>query len=139
MNRIDRLNEVYEWLRYKKLISSKKEFAAHIGVDKTNLSSAFNGRDKYLTNNLFAKIANAFPQLNLDWLLTGEGEMSQDSDTHISIVHLPNSAASVNGNAIIHSLKEHDELIRLREENKQLKERLAELKQINEYLIKTRS
>lgn len=78
MNRSGILNEAYEWLRYKKLVSSKKEFAEHIGIDKTNLSSAFNGMEKYLTDNLFIKISEAFPQLNKNWLLTGKGSVQKD-------------------------------------------------------------
>jgi len=75
MNKKDRLLDVFERLRYEKAISTKKEFAERIGFDKTNLSSAFGGSEKYLTDNLFNKIADAFPQFDRVWLLTGEGEM----------------------------------------------------------------
>lgn len=82
MDRSSILNEVYEWLRYKKLVSSKKDFAERIGIDKTNLSSAFNGMEKYLTDNLFIKISEAFPLLNSDWLLTGKGNMLKEQSVY---------------------------------------------------------
>lgn len=75
MEKKDRLNNAFEWLRYEKILSTKKEFAERIQFDKTNLSSAFNGAERYLTDNLFNKIADAFPQFNRDWLLTGKGDM----------------------------------------------------------------
>lgn len=75
MNKQERLSSVFERLRFDKILSTKKEFAEKIGVDKTNLSSAFNGVEKYLTENLFYKIEKVFPQFNIVWLLTGEGEM----------------------------------------------------------------
>lgn len=81
MNRKDILNDVFEKLRYDKILSTKKEFAERIGFDKTNLSSAFNGAEKYLTDSLFNKIADAFPQFNSKWLQTGEGEMLKDNSS----------------------------------------------------------
>lgn len=75
MTKKDRLLDVFERLRYEKVLSTKKEFAECIGFDKTNLSSAFNGSEKYLTDNLFNKVADTFPQFDRVWLLTGEGEM----------------------------------------------------------------
>lgn len=84
MNKKDRLLDVFERLRYEKVLSTKKEFAERIGFDKTNLSSAFGGSEKYLTDNLFNKIADAFPQFDRVWLLTGEGEMLKNSIQDIS-------------------------------------------------------
>lgn len=75
MTKKDRLLDVFERLRYEKVLSTKKEFAECIGFDKTNLSSAFNGSEKYLTDNLFNKVADTFPQFDRVWLLTGEGPM----------------------------------------------------------------
>lgn len=76
-----RLHDVFDQLRYDRVLSTKKEFAERINFDKTNLSSAFNGMDKYLTDNLFNKIADAFPQFNKHWLLTGEGDMLNTEST----------------------------------------------------------
>ena len=71
----DRLSAVYDYLRYVKIVSNQKDFAAKIGINKASMSSAMNGEDKYLTTGLFGRIHNSFPQFNKAWLLTGEGEM----------------------------------------------------------------
>lgn len=80
-----RLHDIFDYLRYEKVLATKKEFAECINFDKTNLSSAFNGMNKYLTDNLFNKIADTFPQFNKHWLLTGEGDMLNDTPSNIAL------------------------------------------------------
>lgn len=112
MNRSSILNEAYEWLRYKKLVSSKKEFAAHIGIDKTNLSSAFNGMEKYLTDNLFIKISEAFPLLDKNWLLTGEGNMLKDQSVSTNSDNTNQQSEDMNANDFLKALAEEQRLTR---------------------------
>ena len=116
MNKKDRLLDVFERLRYEKVLSTKKEFAERIGFDKTNLSSAFGGSEKYLTDNLFNKIADAFPQFDRVWLLTGEGEMLKNSIQDIStdrqevtlVPLLPVSAQGGSLNDFVVSVRKED-------------------------------
>lgn len=98
------------------------------------IRSLLKGTTKSLSDAAALKILAAFPEINREWLLSGEGEMLNEPFAKINISHSPNSAASVNGNAIVYTADEH-ELIRLREENRQLYERIAELKKINDYLM----
>jgi phage repressor protein C with HTH and peptisase S24 domain len=82
----DKLNEAYEYLRSLGHFHTKKEFSAEIGFDKANLSSAFNGSDAYLTDGLFEKICKRYPEIfNLEYFLTGEGEMLKDKSIHNAI------------------------------------------------------
>ncbi|MDR1881773.1 MAG: S24 family peptidase [Prevotella sp.] len=72
----DILNEAYEYLRSLGKIHTKKEFAEQIEFDKTNLSSAFSGSERYLTDGLFKKICDTYPELfNIDYFVNGKGEM----------------------------------------------------------------
>ncbi len=112
MNRSSILNEAYEWLRYKKLVSSKKEFAEHIGIDKTNLSSAFNGMEKYLTDNLFIKISEAFPQLNKNWLLTGKGNVQKAQSVSTDFENTNQQSEDMNANDFLKALAEEQSLTR---------------------------
>ena len=112
MNRCSILNEAYEWLRYKKLVSSKKEFAEHIGIDKTNLSSAFNGMEKYLTDNLFIKISEAFPQLNRNWLLTGKGNVQKAQSVSTDFENTNQQSEDMNANDFLKALAEEQSLTR---------------------------
>lgn len=72
--RAKRLEEVYKHLFAHFGITSQKHLAEVLKVQRTGLSSAFNGNVANLTDNLFKKICAAFPGVfNLDYLLTGKG------------------------------------------------------------------
>ena len=45
-------------------VESQKDLAEKIGVNSTNLSSAMNGNEMYLTNGLFKKILAKFPEID---------------------------------------------------------------------------
>ena len=72
--RAKRLDEVYKHLFAHFGITSQKHLAEILKVQRTGLSSAFNGNVANLTDNLFKKICAAFPGVfNLNYLLTGKG------------------------------------------------------------------
>lgn len=73
--RAKRLNEVYKYLFAHSNINSKTNFADVLGVQRTGLSAAMNGSKANLTDNLFSKICSKFPIFNLDYLLTGIGQL----------------------------------------------------------------
>ena len=74
--RKDRLNEVYEHLRNHFGIHTKTQFAAVLKITQPALSSAMNGNDAYLTDNLFKRICAAYQGVfNLDYLLNGTGSL----------------------------------------------------------------
>lgn len=57
---------------------SQQDFAAKLEISPASLSSIFNGRTNP-TNNHTVAIHRAFPKINLNWLLFGEGEMEETS------------------------------------------------------------
>jgi len=65
--------------RIKKIIDQKKlsptQFADSIEVQRSSLSHVLSGRNKPSLDFLL-KIKNRFPEINLDWLLLGEGSMN---------------------------------------------------------------
>ena len=71
----EKLKAAYGYLRSLGEIHTQKEFAEKIGFDKTNLSSAFKGSGRYLTDGLFNKICDAYSELNINYFLKDEGEM----------------------------------------------------------------
>lgn len=72
----ERLKQVYEHLRKHFGIHTQTDFAASIKITRPALSSALNGNELYLTNNLFKRICTAYPGVfNLDYLLTGNGDL----------------------------------------------------------------
>jgi len=72
----ERLKEVYNHLRNYFGVHTQIDFAEAIHITRPALSSAMNGNEAYLTKNLFQKICAAYPGVfNLDYLLTGEGDL----------------------------------------------------------------
>lgn len=69
------------------------EFLKHIGIGQTNFESITGlGRasiskikDGMSSPNL-AKIAKAYPELNINWLITGEGEMLKTNTPKVEVV-----------------------------------------------------
>ena len=55
MDRLETLNDVYRQLVASGVVTTKKEFAALLGVNDKGLSSAMNGSEKHLTASLVAK------------------------------------------------------------------------------------
>lgn len=58
-------------------------FAKYIGVDQANFSKMLRGKQK-ITDKTLGKIQAAFPDLNMAWLLTGEGDMLRPAQTTIN-------------------------------------------------------
>ena len=71
-----RLIEVYDHLRRYYGIHTKGGFAEALHYGRTSMSAAMNGVEDYLTDKLFKNICESYPGVfNLDYLLTGEGEL----------------------------------------------------------------
>lgn len=76
MDDLKRLNAMYEYLRSKGKIHTKKDLAEAIGANRVNVSKAFGGDEKYLTANLLNRVNSAFGNIfDPQWILTGEGNM----------------------------------------------------------------
>ena len=89
--RKDRLNEVYEHLRNHFGIHTKTQFAAVLKITQPALSSAMNGNEAYLTDNLFKRICAAYQVVfNLDYLLTGRGNLTL-AENKIDVTQISNS------------------------------------------------
>jgi phage repressor protein C with HTH and peptisase S24 domain len=79
-DRLKFLTEAFEHLRSLGKVHTQKEFAEKIGFDRSNLSSAFNGKEQYLTDGLFERICNTYPDLfNLEYFLEDKGEMLKNN------------------------------------------------------------
>lgn len=143
MTKSERLNKVFGYLSYNHGIKSKKKFANQIGFNYNNIISAFNGDEKYLTDSLFESIALSFPMFSKEWLLKDKGDMLVDDKLNVKIdidaEAGDGGAASAIGDASVGmNLKEREELIALRVENKELKKNLSNAKKEHEELIQLR-
>ena len=58
---------------------TQRDFAAALGISPSSLSSIFNGHTSP-TNYTVQAIHRRFPQINITWLMFGEGEMMTKGD-----------------------------------------------------------
>lgn len=65
---------------------SSSQFADLAGIPRPTLSQVLNGRNKKVSNELVGKLHASFPNLNILWLLFGEGEMGQAPNIEFSEV-----------------------------------------------------
>lgn len=81
MTRVEIIKKAFDYLVFKGVITTRADFADAISYNRTNLSSAMNGNEKYLSDSLMNKISQAFPEFDKNWLLTGEGTMLKTEAT----------------------------------------------------------
>ena len=94
-NRKERLTEVYGYLREHHGIHTQIDFATALGYSRPVISSALNGNELALTDKLFQKVCEVYPEFNLEYLLTGEGSLLQDASTDTTDVSQSNEMGSV--------------------------------------------
>lgn len=94
MGRNDRLKEAFEFLRSNGKVHTQKDLAVQMGATRPNVSGAFKGDPKILTDNFIKRFNNAFDDIfNLNWLLDGDGEMlnaqadTANSNTQIKVTY----------------------------------------------------
>lgn len=63
---------------------SNSQFADKAGIPRPSLSQMLHGRNKSLNNQVLSKLNDAFPQLNIVWLLFGQGTMLQNANIEFS-------------------------------------------------------
>ncbi len=63
---------------------SNSQFADKAGIPRPTLSQLLHGRNKSINDVLLRKLNEAFPQLNIVWLLFGRGDMLTDANNETS-------------------------------------------------------
>lgn len=134
LERKERLNEVYEHLHNQCGVHTKAEFADRIQYARAYVSSALNGNEKYLTDKLFRSICEKFPQFNLDYLLTGNGELITKKEPETAPIDKQQDALTYAAIQVGKMMAELSHSIAsLRDFQKNLEERAANL----DYMTKT--
>lgn len=95
MDRKEQLGIIYDYLRSKGIVHTKKEFAQVLGMNYSTIANAFGGNEKCLTDSLFvSRIGSTFSDLfSKEWLKTGEGSMLKPDGVSISIGELINNGS----------------------------------------------
>ena len=66
------------------------QFADICNIPRPTVSQIINGRNKKISDEIIAKIHNAYPELSIYWLMFGEGEMGNINESH----NIPGSNAT---------------------------------------------
>lgn len=74
-NKVERLNEAFNYLRYNGLVATQKDVSDALGSSPSNISKALKGDERVLTDNFLVRFSDTFSDISSDWLLTGEGKM----------------------------------------------------------------
>ena len=74
MSKQERLKKAFQYLKSIGTVHTQKDVAEAMGASESNVSSAFKGVEKVLTDNFLNRFARTYG-ISLDWLLTGQGEM----------------------------------------------------------------
>jgi hypothetical protein len=86
-----------EFIAYKRL--TQRRFQASIGVSSSYIRNISSG----IGADVLSRISKNYPELNTDWLLTGEGEMlnpSSDKTVNQSISGHHGTSVAGNGNNV---------------------------------------
>lgn len=112
-----RLMEVYEHLRQHFGIHTKTDLAKELKYGRTSFSAAINGKEKYLTDELFEAVCDRYEGVfNLNYLLTGNGNLltvkkNARSEDGVKKVSMVDQSSLINA-----ALAAKDETIRAKEE-----------------------
>ena len=60
------------------------QFADTCNIPRPTMSQLISGRNKRISNEIFDKIHNGFPNLSILWLMFGEGQMLVNENIEIS-------------------------------------------------------
>ena len=76
MKRVERFNRAFEHLRGQGKFHTQKELAACMDASEANISKALKGDKKVLTDSFLRRFNDAFGSVfNIDWLITGDGDV----------------------------------------------------------------
>ena len=95
----DRIRNIMEFVQL-----SQQDFATRLDISPASLSSIFTGRTNPTNNHVMA-IHRAFPDVNISWLMFGEGEMLLEPQVEKKSSHLESV-----GDSLLGSMNKNPEL-----------------------------
>lgn len=138
MNKKERFVKAYSYLRGEGIINTQQDVADAMQASRSNVSMAMRGDEKVLTEKFLIRFAAAYPgAFNINWLLTGEGDMlaNQKNETvqpidHSSLVNALLAAKDETIESQRRELEKSDKLIKsLMQQNADLRARIFQLEQ----------
>lgn len=105
-----RIREIIDVLKSQRIVLSDGEFATEVGIGKSQLSEVMTGK-RNVSEKYIRKMRTRFPEINEEWLRTGEGEMlkihptvAENCSVSIAGDEIKENKINVNGDETIASL-----------------------------------
>ena len=76
----ERINEAIAYLKGNRIVKLQKDIASKLKMNKSTVSQAIKGNERYLTESFVIKFCHAFDMISPDWILKGEGKMLKVED-----------------------------------------------------------
>lgn len=98
MEKYERFQEAYEYLKSHGAFHSKTELAEMLGRTRAHVSGAYHGKEPFFNDSFLRSFCQKFPEINIDFLLHGEGDLvntPQASEPMSDYVALPRWADSI--------------------------------------------
>ena len=112
MNEYQRFEKLIAYLIETKRVRNQQQFVEEINSDRSTVSEVKNGKLK-IPNNMFGKIENAYPDISIDWLKSGEGEMLKNTQQIENVSNSTVVGNNVSGTGISISHNDFSEMIEL--------------------------
>lgn len=105
--KVERLQKMYNYARAQNLCSNKATFAELVGFAPSNVSRAFSGVPRYLTDSLLTRVNSAVNNaFSTEWVLYGTGEMySADNAGSTDTTPLPSALTTENSSDVDYRMR----------------------------------
>lgn len=84
---IDRIQQLIEWLKEHKVIRSRYAFEKLCGLSDNYIKNTLNTDIGAPSVLIIARIYKTFPDVSLEWLVTGEGRMFKSREPDVEIAN----------------------------------------------------
>ncbi len=128
VNVSQRFIEAVNFLIDSRHLRNQAELTAQLGLSKGYVSQIVTGK-REPSEQIVRKFANQYPEINIAWLLTGEGEMLTEKTKNQTVIE-NNHGTAINGDgAVIHPKEESPDIV------KRMQDQIDELLSQNRTLL----
>jgi plasmid maintenance system antidote protein VapI len=75
----ERLKKAIDYLKFNNNIKNQDDLAEKMEYNRSSVSQAINGDERYLTDTFILNFCRKFKNINEEWIRTGSGEMLQET------------------------------------------------------------
>ena len=128
VNVSQRFIEAVNFLLDNRQLRNQAELTAQLGLSKGYVSQIVTGK-REPSEQIVRKFANQYPEINIAWLLTGEGEMLTEKTKNQTVIE-NNHGTAINGDGtVIHPKEESPDIV------KRMQDQIDELLSQNRTLL----